>query len=294
MTNDDVLQELIELLALEKIEENLFRGQSQDLGFGAVFGGQVLGQALSAAAQTAPEGRQIHSLHSYFLRPGDVKHPIVYQVDRIRDGRSFTTRRVVAIQKGRAIFNLSASFQKEEEGFEHADPMPAVEPPEAFLSEQDLALKIIDQIPRSWRARSLSVKPIEIRPVDPINPLTPEPRESTQHSVWLRAIGELSDAPSLHRYLLAYASDFYFLPTAMRPHGVSPFTPHLQFASLDHAMWFHRPFRMDDWLLHVMESPSASGARGLVRGRFYNQEGALVASTMQEGLMRLWDGAPEP
>lgn len=280
-----VLQELIALLALERIEENLFRGPSQDLGWGRVFGGQVLGQALSAAAQTVPAERLVHSLHGYFLRPGDVNRPVIYEVERLRDGRSFTTRRVSAIQKGRAIFTLSASFQVQEEGFEHHAPMPDVPGPEELLSEIELVHRIADQIPKVFLKQALAERPIEMRPVNPSNPLNPKVRPP-ERAVWYRVPCQLEDNPALHRYLLAYASDFHFLGTAMQPHGVSWLQPHMQVASLDHAMWFHRPFRMDDWLLQVIESPSASGARGLVRGRFYTRDGVLVASSTQEGLMR--------
>lgn len=281
----DVLTELIDLLRLEQIESNLFRGQSQDLGWGRVFGGQVLGQALSAAAQTVPPERQVHSLHSYFLRAGDARRPIVFEVDRIRDGRSFTTRRVVAIQGGKAIFNLSASFQVEEAGFEHQTPMPKVPGPEGILSDRELLEQYRDQLPEKLLQRGLTEHPIEIRPVDPVNLLKPKAR-APYRAVWYRAKRPLGDDPSLHRYLLAYASDFHFLMTAMLPHRANWLTPGMQVASLDHAMWFHRPFRMDQWLLHVVESPSASGARGLVRGHFYTEDGILVANTIQEGLMR--------
>jgi acyl-CoA thioesterase-2 len=284
----DVLSELVELLALERIEENLFRGQSQDLGWGLVFGGQVLGQALSAAVQTVPDDRAAHSLHGYFLRPGDARKPIVYDVDRIRDGKSFTTRRVVAIQNGRPIFNLSASFQGEEPGYDHADEMPDVSGPDGLLSELDQWREAIDRIPESYRARAVAERPIEIRQVDPVDPLDPSPAEPF-HAVWVRAIDTLPDDASLHRYLLAYCSDFSFLTTSLRPHGESWAMPHMQVASLDHAMWFHRPFRLDDWVLHVIDSPSASNARGLVRGRYFTREGHLVASTAQEGLIRKRD-----
>lgn len=281
----DVLQELIALLALERIEQNLFRGQSQDLGWGRVFGGQVLGQALSAAVQTVPAERVVHSLHGYFMRPGAVDRPIVYEVDRIRDGGSFTTRRVVAIQNGEAIFSLSASFQKEEEGFDHQDAMPDVPPPEDLLSERELALKYADRLPPALRVQAIAEKPIEARPVHPGDPLAPAPT-APYRAVWYRVPRSLPDDAGLHRYLLAYASDFYLVTTAMLPHGVTWISPGMQVASIDHAMWFHRPFRMDEWLLHVMESPSASGARGLARGRFFTRDGRLVASTAQEGLMR--------
>ncbi len=281
----DVLEELIALLSLEKLEEDLFRGPSQDLGWGTVFGGQVLGQALSAAAQTVPAARPVHSLHGYFLRPGDVRKPIVYKVDRIRDGGSFTTRRVVAVQGGEAIFNMAASFQVEEPGLTHQEPMPEVKGPEGLRSEVELARAIAARIPEALRAMATAERPIEARPVDPHNPLRPDVRPP-KREVWYRAMRALPDDPALHHYLIAYASDFNFLTTALQPHGASWLSPKMQVTSLDHAMWFHRPLRMDEWLLHVMESPSASNARGLVRGHFYNQRGELVASTMQEGLMR--------
>jgi acyl-CoA thioesterase-2 len=281
----DVLQVLIELLALERIEENLYRGQSQDLGWGRVFGGQVLGQALSAASRTVPPDRQVHSLHSYFLRPGRVDMPIVYEVDRIRDGGSFTTRRVNAVQQGHVIFSLSASFQAEEEGYDHQDLAPEAPGPEGILSEQALAQRIAAFIPASLRAGALADRPIELRPVNPHNPLRPDVRPPHKQ-VWCRANGSLPDDPALHRYLLAYASDFQLLTTSLQPHGVSWLSPGMQTASLDHALWFHRPLRMDQWLLYEIDSPSASGARGLVRGRFFDQQGRLVASCAQEGLIR--------
>ena len=285
-----ILAELLELLRLEAIEENLYRGQSQDLGWGVVFGGQVLGQALSAAMRTVPEGRMVHSMHGYFLRQGDVRRPIVYTVDRIRDGKSFTTRRVVAVQRGHAIFSMSASFQIPEDGYEHQGAMPAVPGAETLESEANLARSRIDRIPEPLRAQAIALRPIEIRPVEPYDPTHPVVKEA-RRSVWVRAVDPLPDDPALHRYLLAYASDFHLLGTAMQPHGVSWLTPGMQVASLDHAMWFHRPFRMDDWLLYAMESPSASGGRGLIRGQFFDRAGRLVASTTQEGLMRRWGGA---
>lgn len=280
-----VLDELVSLLSLERIEENLFRGQSQDLGWGQVFGGQVLGQALSAAAQTVPSDRPVHSLQAYFLRPGDASKPIVYDVDRSRDGQSFTTRRVVAIQNGKPIFHLGASFQADEPGYDHQEPMPTVPGPERLPSELDLWREYEEKIPKRMRARVLAERPIELRPVDPMDVFNPIPK-SPINSMWVKAAGILPDDASLHRYLLAYCSDFGFIPTALRPHGASWVDPSLQVASIDHVMWFHRPLRMDEWLLHVMESPSASGARGFVRGRFYDRQGRLVASTAQEGLMR--------
>ncbi|MCP4868195.1 MAG: acyl-CoA thioesterase II [Proteobacteria bacterium] len=284
-----VLSELLDLLKLERIEENLFRGHSQDLGWGQVFGGQVLGQALSAAAQTVPEERPVHSMHGYFLRVGDASRPIVYTVDTIRDGKSFTTRRVVAIQGGKPIFNLAASFQKIEVGHDHQRAQKLeVPPPEDLMSEMELAAKVIGKVPEYLRARALAERPIEIRPVDPVDPMNPEVREPSKQ-FWFRAIDTLPDEASVHRYLMAYASDFGFLTTALLPHGVSWLTPGMQVASLDHAMWFHRPFRLDEWLLYEVESPSASGARGLAWGRFYTRDGDLVASAAQEGLMRNWE-----
>jgi len=284
-TTENVLEELLRLLELEKIEENIFRGQSQDLGFGSVFGGQVLGQALSAAYRTVPDGRMAHSIHAYFLRMGDASLPIVYTVDCIRDGKSFTTRRVLAVQKGRAVFNMSVSFQVRETGFQHQAPMPEVPGPEGIDSELVLAKKLAHRIPRSIRDKILCKKPIEIRPVDPINPFAPEQREPVRYT-WFRAIDELPDDPAVHQYMLAYASDFYLVVTSLYPHGHSFWEPEMQIASLDHAMWFHRDFRMDEWLLYVMESPNATNARGLANGNIYTQSGQLVASVVQEGLIR--------
>lgn len=290
-----VLQTLLEILELERLEENLFRGRSQDLGWGRVFGGQVLGQALSAARQTVPEDRRVHSLHAYFLRPGDVDLPVIYNVDCIRDGRSFTTRRVVAIQKGEAILNAAASFQIEEPGLDHQDPMPEAPPPDALLSEQELGTRYLDRLPEEVLARipawlrkmAVADRPIEIRPVHPIDPARPGVLEPTRQ-VWFRTTSALPAdlAPAMHATLLAYSSDFQFLATALQPHAKTWLTPGMQIASLDHAMWFHRPFRMDEWLLYDIQSPTAVGARGLARGRFFDQAGRLVASTVQEGLIR--------
>jgi acyl-CoA thioesterase II len=281
-----VLNQLVELLALERIEENLFRGQSQDLGWGTVFGGQVLGQALSAAVQTVPKERHVHSLHAYFLRPGDVNKPIVYDVDRIRDGGSFTTRRVVAIQSGHAIFNLAASFQIEEEGFEHQDEMPIVPAPETLPTEQERFRALAHRLPPVLHDRAFAERPFEIRPVDVESDFLSPPKQAPRRMVWFKTIGRLSDEPSLHHYLLAYASDHAFVTTALLPHGVMWHTKGMQVASLDHVMWFHRPFRVDEWLLHAMDSPAAHGGRGVVRGRIFTQDGRLVATTAQEGLIR--------
>ncbi|KMT63861.1 acyl-CoA thioesterase II [Catenovulum maritimum] len=282
----DVLAELLDLLSLEKIEQGIFRGQSQDLGFGAVFGGQVLGQALAAAQETVDLDRAVHSYHSYFLRAGDVHHPILYKVDVIRDGKSFCTRRVEAIQHGKVIFYLTASFQKPEHGLEHQHEMPNVTGPENLLSDLEIARKFQDQIPAKVRDKFTCDKPIEIKPVEWINPLQPEKAPAKRH-VWMKTNGVMPNDQRVHKYLLSYASDFYFLVTSLQPHGKSFMDPKMQVATLDHSMWFHREFKFDDWILYEIDSPSASGARGLVRGKFYNQNGDLVASSVQEGVIRV-------
>jgi acyl-CoA thioesterase-2 len=280
-----ILADLVSLLRLERLDRDLFRGRSQDLGWGAIFGGQVVGQALSAAAQTVGSGRIVHSLHGYFMRAGDVRGSIVYQIDRLRDGKSFTTRRVVAVQEGEAIFSLEASFQSDEDGLDHQDAMPEVPAPEALRSERELGQSLAAELPPHLLARATAERPIEIRPLEPRDPRYPV-AVPPRRRAWYRAVDQLPDDPALHRYLLAYASDFAFLGTALDPHAMSWLTPGLQMASLDHVMWFHRPFRIDDWLLYVVDSPSASGARGLVRGQFFDRAGRLVASTAQEGLIR--------
>jgi len=281
----DVLRALVDLLRLEQVEQGIYRGQSQDLGFGAVFGGQVVGQALSAARQTVQQDREVHSFHCYFLRPGDALRPIVYVVDVIRDGKSFSTRGVRAIQHGRPIFNLTASFQRSEPGFDHQDSMPEVPGPEGLVSELELAHRYRHLIPEPIRDKLTCQMPIEMRPVKLHNPLQPERSDPVRH-VWIRAAGELPDDARIQAYLLAYASDFNFLVTALQPHGRSHWDRSIQMATIDHAMWFHREFRMDDWLLYSVDSPNASGARGLVRGQFFDGQGRLVASTIQEGLIR--------
>ncbi|MDF1566138.1 MAG: acyl-CoA thioesterase II [Deltaproteobacteria bacterium] len=284
----DTLGALLRLLELETLEADLFRGQSQDLGFGALFGGQVLGQALSAATRTVASDRCAHSLHGYFLRAGDASHPIVYQVERIRDGKSFATRRVVAVQHGRPIFNLSASFQVHEPGFDHQDEAPeGIAGPEGLLSDHERLLKHAEHIPEPLREKLLVDRPVEVREVDPVDPFAPRKRPPFK-AMWMRAGGELPDDPAVHRYLLAYASDFGLVGAALYPHAHTWWEREMQVASIDHAMWFHRPVRMDGWLLYVMDSPSAAGGRGLARGRIF-QDGVLVASTAQEGLIR-WRG----
>ena len=280
-----VLDDLVNLLTLEPIEENLFRGTSQDLGFRQLFGGQVLGQSLSAMSQTVEDARHVHSMHGYFLRPGDASLPVVYQVDRVRDGGSFSTRRVTAIQKGQPIFTSNASFQYDEGGFEHQTSMPDVPGPENLPSELDMIRQRAHLIPESMREKLLCAKPIEFRPVvgeDPFNPKVSDPVKY----VWFRADGTLPDTQALHRYLLAYASDFGLLITSLLPHGKGVWQKDMQVASLDHALWFHADLRADDWLLYAMDSPWAGNSRGFSRGSVYNRAGKLIASVTQEGLIR--------
>jgi acyl-CoA thioesterase II len=280
-----VLDELSALLKLEVIEQGTYLGQSQDLGYKALFGGQVMGQALSAAQETIAENRSVHSLHSYFLRPGDASLPVIYEVEVIRDGSSFSTRRVQAVQNGKAIFYMTASFQHAEIGFDHQDTMPNVVAPEDLPSFTDYIKANQHAIPKPLREKFLAEKPIDIRPVKQYNWLQPEATEAVSQ-MWIKANGNLPDNLGIHTYMLAYTSDFHFLPTALLPHGASYWQPNFQIATIDHAMWFHRPFRFDDWLLYCVDSPSASNGRGLVRGQIYNRQGELVASTMQEGVIR--------
>ncbi len=290
MTTTKMVEDLLTLIRLERLEDNLFRGESRATGQRSVFGGLVAGQALMAASRTVPEERPVHSLHAYFLRPGDFSVPIVYDVDPIRDGRSFTTRRVNAIQHGRPIFSLAASFQVEEPGMAHQDRMPEAPAPEGLEDDLDLRRNFAPRIPEPFREAFLQERPVEMRPVKPANPFEAEPQDPLR-MIWFRIPG-LGDADrATQRALLAFCSDFGLLGTAMLPHGVSFFSPNVQSASLDHAMWFHRDFRMDDWLLYVTDSPAAAGARGLNRGRIFRRDGTLVASVAQEGLMRLHEAA---
>jgi acyl-CoA thioesterase-2 len=285
------LDDLLRLLDLEPLELNLFRGQSRDLGGKAVFGGQVIGQALVAATRTV-EGRGPHSLHAYFLRPGDMARPIVYEVDRVRDGKSFSARRVQAIQGGEVLLSMICSFQVPEPGFEHQAPMPEVPPPDSLRPQRDLVkewLAAVPQVPSRIRDAFERRIAVEFRPVEPRNPLLPSV-DAPRQNYWVRASGPLPDAPLLHACVLAYASDFSLLSTALRPHGVSWLTPGLAVASIDHAIWFHRPFRIDDWLLYAMDSPTAQGGRGLSRGQFFDRAGRLVVSVTQENLMRRLGG----
>lgn len=283
---DPLLADLIQLLRLEQLELNLFRGESRDIGSPRVFGGQVLGQAVMAASATVSD-RQIHSLHAYFLRPGDFRAPIVYDVDRARDGLSFSMRRVVAIQRGRQIFNLSASFQKPEDGLSHQVEMPAATPPESLQDARDVALAEADQLPDRLRRFFTAPRPFEFRLAEPATLAVPHGGAPRKH-VWFKAIDALPDEDVLHRAMLSYVSDYHLVDTAALAHGVTLRSGNVQMASLDHAMWFHRQVRVDDWLLYAMDSPSASGARGLARGSIFDRAGTLVASTCQEGLLRVW------
>jgi acyl-CoA thioesterase II len=284
------VEQLVALLDLEPIEENIFRGTSPKDRSQRVFGGQVLGQALVAAWRTV-ESRVCHSLHAYFLIPGDPQVPILYEVDRSRDGSSFSSRRVVAIQHGRQIFHMAVSFQAREPGLEHQIDAPLVPSPDRLSSEEDFRRKFASEMPERYREHFLRKRPIELRPVDREDIFHPAPRPPYQ-AVWVRATGALSADVALHQCVLAYASDMTLLDTSLLPHGIGWFNDGIQLASLDHAMWFHRPFRADEWLLYVQDSPSASGARGFSRGLVYSSDGQIVASVAQEGLMRMRDTNP--
>lgn len=276
------VDELVALLSVERVSTHSFIGPTRDLGWGQVFGGLVLGQALAAADETVPETRLCHSLHGYFLRPGVLTEPIRYTVEAIRDGGSFTTRRVTAWQRGEAIFGLAASFHVAEDGFDHQEAMPATTPPEELLSEAELMARA--KSPGSWDRRSAE-RAVTICPVNPMDPRHPEARPP-HRQVWYRGSDELPSDPRLHRRLLAFVSDSHFMTTSMQPHGVSWATAGIQCASLDHTLYFHRAFTLSEWLLYDVHSPSASGSRGLVRGAFYTRDGRLVASAIQEGLIR--------
>lgn len=278
--------ELVHLLGLERLEDNLFRGISRDIGTPNVFGGQVLGQALSAAQQTVDASRAAHSLHAYFLRPGDTSKPIIYQVERSRDGGSFSSRRVVAIQHGKPILNGSVSFQVDEPGVCHQEPMPVVPKPGELAARKRLPPEKVRQLPVKVQRWLNMDGPFEFRPVHPRDELDPAPQPPEQF-VWFRLVEDVGDDPTLHRAMLAYASDFHLIGTASLPHGFSFLQHNVQVASLDHALWYHRPFRVDQWLLYACDSPSAQGARGLSRGMIFTEDGALVASTAQEGLIRI-------
>ncbi len=279
------VSDLLSILDLEQLDINLFRGRSPQVGWQRVFGGQVIGQALVAACRTV-EGRSPHSMHAYFLIGGDPKVPIIYEVDRIRDGKSFTTRRVVAIQHGQAIFTLMVSFHNDEAGLEHQAEMPNVAPPEDLPNEAEIKATILPNMPEAVQRYYKSERPIELRPVE-YGRYLGQKSESGKFNVWIKATGKLPDDPAIHQCVLAYASDMSLLNTALVPHGRSLFEKEFMGASLDHALWLHRPFRADDWLLYAQESPSMTGSRGFARGLIFRRDGALVASVAQEGLVRI-------
>jgi acyl-CoA thioesterase-2 len=285
-TMSKVLQQLVELLELKAIETNVFVGKSQDLGFKILYGGQVLGQALVAAQRTVEPERVCHSLQGYFLRAGNVNEPIFYEVDMIRSGKSFSTRRVVAKQGGLAIFSMSASFHVQEAGLTHQIERPNVPGPDGILNELELLKQAIDKVPLQIRDKMSAERAIEIRVVDPVDYFKPHKRPPLKYA-WLRANGQMPNDPLIHQAMLAYASDFGLATTSLLPHGLTFFQPELQIASLDHAMWFHRPCRLDEWLLYVKDSPSAPGSRGFNRGQIFTLDGTLVASVAQEGLIRV-------
>jgi acyl-CoA thioesterase II len=282
---DQRIADLLKLLELEQLEVNLFRGESRDIGSPQVFGGQVLGQALTAASATV-EGRIVHSLHAYFLRRGDFNAPIVYQVDRSLDGHSFSNRRVVAIQHGQQIFNMAASFHVQEEGLDHQVKMPVVPLPDELPDSSRPPRELVERLPERMRKFLEQPRPFEFRSVQQIDYLRPS-RSEPARQLWFRAVGRLPDDEKLHRSLLAYVYDYFLLDTATLPHGMSSLHGSLIMASIDHAMWFHRPLRVDEWLLYAVESPSASGARGFARAGLFSLDGRLVASTAQEGLVRI-------
>jgi acyl-CoA thioesterase II len=284
------VQDLLSILDLERLEVNLFRGRSPQVGWQRVFGGQVIGQALVAATRTV-DGRPPHSLHAYFLLPGDPKVPIIYEVDRIRDGKSFTTRRVVAIQHGQPIFSMSVSFQGDEEGLDHQVKLPDVPKPDALPDDTEIKQKILPQLPEAVRRYYERERPIELRPVE-FGRYLGQKSETGNFNVWIRATGRLPDDPAIHRCVLAYASDFTLLDTALLSHRRSVFDRDIMAASLDHALWFHRPFRADEWLLYAQDSPNLHGARGFARGLIFAADGTLVASVTQEGLLR--ERRPQP
>jgi acyl-CoA thioesterase-2 len=278
------VQDLLAILDLEPLEVNLFRGRSPQVGWQRVFGGQVIGQALVAATRTV-DGRPPHSLHAYFLLAGDPKVPIIYEVDRIRDGKSFTTRRVVAIQHGQAIFSMSVSFHVDEAGLDHQMAMPEVPKPDSLPSDEEIKARILPQLPDPVRRYYERERPIELRPVEFGRYVGQKPADG-RFNVWIRTTGRLPDDPAIHRCVLAYASDLTLLDTALLSQQRSVFDRNIMAASLDHALWFHRPFRADEWLLYTQDSPNLHGARGFARGLIFAADGTLVASVAQEGLLR--------
>ena len=283
---EQLAQNLVDLLDVEEIDTDLYRGKLGSDGFGRVFGGQVIGQALQAAQRSTEAPKIAHSLHAYFMRPGAEDHPIVYRVVRDFDGKSFATRRVVATQRGQPILSMTCSLQRPEGGLAHQDTMPDVTPPEGLRSDRDLRLAMIDRIPERFRANFLRPRMVDIRPVSPRSWLDPVKQAPAQNS-WFRVVAPIADDPAMHRAILAYASDMSLLGTATLAHGVTWMTHNLQTASLDHTVWLHEDFRADEWLLYVCDSPWAGHARGFNRGKIFARDGRLVASVAQEGLMRL-------
>ncbi|HWK01827.1 MAG TPA: acyl-CoA thioesterase II [Xanthobacteraceae bacterium] len=288
----EAVQSLLEILDLEPLEVNLFRGRSPQVGWQRVFGGQVIGQALVAATRTV-EARPVHSLHGYFMLPGDPKVPIVYEVDRLRDGRSFTTRGVRAIQHGRAIFSMLVSFHQDEPGYDHSSTMPKVPAPEELPSDEEIRKNILPNMPEAVRIYYERERPIELRPVEFRRYISKDHRDPNFH-VWIRSTAPLPADPAIHQCVLAYASDMTLLDTALIPHGRTVFDKSIQAASLDHALWFHRPFRADEWLLYAQDTPNAFGARGLSRGLIFARDGTHVATVAQEGLIRQNRPATKP
>ena len=287
-TPESLVATLVELLDVEEIDTDLFRGHRQPGGEGRVFGGQVIAQGLQAAQRSTEGGKVAHSLHAYFMRPGDENFPIVFRVVRDFEGRSFATRRVIAMQRGQPILNMACSFQQPEEGLAHQDAMPDVPAPEDLASEAELRRAMAARVPETFHRVLLRPRPIELRPVTPRDWIEPVAGAPVQH-VWFRLAAPIGDDPAMHRAMLAYASDMGLLGTGMIPHGVGWMSPKMQVASLDHALWLHEPFRADEWLLYTMDSPWAGHARGFNRGRVFTRDGRLVASTAQEGLIRRRD-----
>ncbi|MEL7128377.1 MAG: acyl-CoA thioesterase II [Pseudomonadota bacterium] len=285
MPAEDPLEIVLDLLNVERLEVDLFRGVSPDETSQRVFGGQVIGQAMMAAYQTVPDDRPCHSMHAYFIRPGDPNVPIIYQVDHSRDGRSFTTRRVVAIQHGKQIFSFSASFQTVEDGWDHQAEMPDVPGPEGLKSRLDLRREAAHLFPEELRTQFTRARAIEMRPVNPNDFFDPKPMPA-ENTIWFKATRPFEGSPAVHQCLMAFASDMSLLDSGTRPHGISWHSGKAMMASLDHAMWFHAPARVDEWLLYSQDSPHAGGARSFNRGQIFKQDGTLVASVAQEGLMR--------
>ncbi|TKD52846.1 acyl-CoA thioesterase [Sphingomonas baiyangensis] len=283
-----LVAQLIYLLDVEEIDTDLYRGRRQPEGVGRVFGGQVIAQALQAAQRSVEAPKVAHSLHAYFMRAGSEDYPIIYRVVRDFDGRSFANRRIIAMQRGKPILNMIASFHSPERGLAHQVPMPDVPPPDALRSETELREEIADKVPEKLKRFFLRARPIEIRPCDPRDWFAPTPQEPVQHS-WFRVAAPLPDNPALHRAMLAYASDMTLLGTCLLPHGVNWISGKVQTASLDHAVWLHGDFRFDEWLLYTADSPWSGGARGFNRGRIYTRAGKLVANVAQEGLIRQRD-----